>query len=175
MAADEDQEYVAYVSAASSRLRHSAYLLCGDPHRADDIVQATLVAVYLKWSRIRDVGNIDGYVHRILVRRYLDETRRSWAKVLLSWRTPETPARPGPSVEDADVVRSALAELTPGQRSVLVLRFFADLSVEQTAAALGCSTANVTSQTSRGIARMRQLLAERWPGGTRPSTTDRSV
>ncbi|MEV4758106.1 SigE family RNA polymerase sigma factor [Micromonospora sp. NPDC049559] len=162
MSADEDEEYVAYVSAALSRLRRSAYLLCGDAHRADDIVQATLVTVYLKWARIRKVGNIDGYVHRILVRRYLDEARRSWAKVLLSWRTPELPSPPGPDVEEADAVRTALAQLSPGQRSVLVLRFFCDLSVQETAATLGCSTGNVKSQTSRGLATMRRLLGEHW-------------
>ncbi|MEU5941792.1 SigE family RNA polymerase sigma factor [Micromonospora sp. NPDC047548] len=164
MSAEEDEEYVEYVSVALSRLRRSAYLLCGDAHRADDVVQSALVTVYLRWSKIRTVENLDGYVHRILVRRYLDETRRSWAKVLLSWRTPEPRSSAGPSVEDTDAVRSALAALSRGQRSVLVLRFFCDMSVQETATALGCSTGSVKSQTSRGLATMRRLLSEQWPG-----------
>ncbi|MEH1168968.1 SigE family RNA polymerase sigma factor [Micromonospora sp. CPCC 205539] len=164
MSAEEDEEYVEYASVALTRLRRSAYLLCGDAHRADDIVQSALVTVYLRWSKIRTVENIDGYVHRILVRRYLDDARRSWAKVLLSWRTPDLPSSAGPSVEDADAVRSALAALSRGQRSVLVLRFFCDMSVQETAMVLGCSTGSVKSQTSRGLATMRRLLSEQWPG-----------
>ncbi|SCL44760.1 RNA polymerase sigma-70 factor, sigma-E family [Micromonospora citrea] len=164
MSAEEDEEYVEYVTVALSRLRRSAYLLCGDAHRADDIVQSALVTVYLQWSKIRRVENLDGYVHRILVRRYLDEARRSWAKVLLSWRMPEMPSRTGPSVEDASAVRSALAVLSRGQRSVLVLRFFCDMSVQETATVLGCSTGSVKSQTSRALTTMRRLLGEQWPG-----------
>ncbi|NBE80502.1 SigE family RNA polymerase sigma factor [Micromonospora rubida] len=176
MSTDDDQEFVEYVSAALGRLRRSAYLLCGDAHRGDDIVQSTLVAVYLRWSKVRAVDNIDGYVHRILVRRYLDETRRSWARVLLAWRMPESPAPAGLGVEDADAVRAALGTLSRGQRSVLVLRFFCDMSVQQTADALGCSVGSVKSQTSRGLAALRGLLGAQWldaaPAPARPAPSD---
>jgi RNA polymerase sigma-70 factor (sigma-E family) len=165
LSAEEDDEYIEYVTVALSRLRRSAYLLCGDPHRAEDIVQSALVAVYLRWSHIKTVDNLDGYVHRILVRRYLDEGRRSWARVLLAWRTPESAIPAGPSVEDADAVRSALDTLSRGQRAVLVLRFFCDMSVQETAAVLGCSTGNVKSQTSRGLAAMRSRLGAQWTDG----------
>jgi RNA polymerase sigma-70 factor (sigma-E family) len=163
LSATEDREYVEYVSAALDRLRRAAYLLCGDADRADDIVQAALVAVYLRWKKIRTVGNIDGYVHRILVRRYIDETRRGWARVLLAWRDTETAAPAGPSVEDSHTVQAALAKVSRGQRTVLVLRFFCDMSVQETAIVLGCSTGTVKSQTSRGLATMRDLLGEDWP------------
>jgi RNA polymerase sigma-70 factor (sigma-E family) len=162
LSAEEDQEYVEYVSAALDRLRRAAYLLCGDADRADDIVQAALVAVYLRWKKIRTVDNIDGYVHRILVRRYIDETRRGWARVLLAWRETETAAPAGRSVEDAHAVQVALAQVSRGQRAVLVLRFFCDMSVQETATVLGCSVGNVKSQTSRGLAAMRDLLGEDW-------------
>lgn len=179
MSADDDQEYVDFVSASLGRLRRSAYLLCGDAHRGDDIVQATLVAVYLRWSKVRTVDNVDGYVHRILVRRYLDEARRPWARVLLSRRMPESPAPAGLDIEDADAVRSALDTLSRGQRSVLVLRFFCDLSVQDTADALGCSVGSVKSQTSRGLTALRGLLGAQWfdtvpaPARPAPSGNDR--
>jgi RNA polymerase sigma-70 factor (sigma-E family) len=164
LSGEQDAEYVEYVTVALGRLRRAAYLLCGDVHRAEDIVQSALVTVYLRWSRIRTVENVDGFVHRILVRRYLDEVRRPWTRVLLSWRTADVPSPAGPNVEEADAVRTALAALSAGQRSVLVLRFFCDLSVQEAAAALGCSEGNVKSQTSRGLAAMRRLLSEQWHG-----------
>ncbi len=162
MSAEDDREYVEYVSAALDRLRRVAFLLCGDAHRADDIVQSALVAVYLRWKTIRTVGNIDGYVHRILVRRYIDETRKGWARVLLAWRDTGTAAAPAPSVEDSHAVQAALAKISRGQRAVLVLRFCCDMSVRETAAVLGTSVGTVKSQTSRGLAAMRDLLGEDW-------------
>jgi RNA polymerase sigma-70 factor (sigma-E family) len=162
LSAEEDREYVEYVSAALDRLRRTAYLLCGDADRADDVVQTTLVAVYLRWKKVRTVGNIDGYVHRILVRRYIDENRRQWARVLLAWRDTGTAAPAGPSVEDSHAVQEALAKVSRGQRAVLVLRYFCDMSVQETAAVLGCSAGTVKSQTSRGLAAMRDLLGEQW-------------
>jgi RNA polymerase sigma-70 factor (sigma-E family) len=161
--AEEDQDYVEYVSASLDRLRRTAFLLCGDAHRADDIVQSALISVYLRWSKIRRVENLDGYVHRVLVRRCIDESRRSWARVLLARRIPDLAAKPTASTEDADAVQAALAGLSRGQRSVLVLRFFCDMSVQETAAALNCSTGNVKSQTSRGLAAMRTALRAQWP------------
>jgi RNA polymerase sigma-70 factor (sigma-E family) len=164
--AEEDQDYVEFVSASLERLRRTAFLLCGNAHQADDIVQAALIAVYLRWPKIRRVENLDGYVHRVLVRRYIDETRRSWARVLLAWRVPELAAKPTASAEDADAVQAALAALSRGQRSVLVLRFFCDLSVQETATVLNCSTGNVKSQTSRGLSAMRAILREQWPAAS---------
>lgn len=169
MSAEEDREYVEYVSAALDRLRRAAFLLCGDADRADDIVQSALVSVYLHWKKIRTVGNLDGYVHRILVRRYIDETRKSWARVLLAWRDTDTAAPAGPNVEDSHAVQAALARVSRGQRTVLVLRFFCDMSIQETATVLGLSTGTVKSQTARGLAAMRDLLGEQWqamPAGT---------
>ncbi|GAA3783308.1 SigE family RNA polymerase sigma factor [Plantactinospora mayteni] len=168
MSVDEDREYSDYVSAALDRLRRTAFLLCGDVHRADDIVQATLIAVYARWSKVRAAGNVDGYVHRILMRRYIDEQRKGWARVLLTWPATERAAKPGRDLEDADAIAQALKSLSRGQRAVLVLRFFCDKSVEETAAILGCSTGTVKSQTARGLAAMRNLLNGQWTAaGTR--------
>jgi RNA polymerase sigma-70 factor (sigma-E family) len=158
MRSDLDREYVDYVAGRLSRLHRTAYLLCGDPYQADDIVQATVTALYLNWKRAVRADNLDGYVHRILVRRYLDERRRRWARVLLGDALPDRAAPAGLGVEERDALMTALRGLPKGQRAVLVLRYFSDLSMEATAEALGCSVGNVKSQSSRGLAALRAAL-----------------
>jgi RNA polymerase sigma-70 factor (sigma-E family) len=153
-----DREYTEYVSARLSRLHHTAYLLCGDGHRADDIVQASLIDLYRQWRRATTVDNLDAYLHRILVRRYLDERRRGWSRVVLTGSTPDQPAPAGIDPAERDAVTAALRTLPKGQRAVLVLRYFCDLSVEATAEALGCSTGNVKSQCARGLAALREAM-----------------
>src|SRR5215475_7959138 len=158
MRAEAEQDYVEYVKARLPRLRKAAYLLCGDVHQADDLVQGTLVALYRNWRRVLAAHNLDGYVHRMLVNKFLDEKRLGWARVTLG--TQQDVDRPAPP-EDVDVrtdILAALRHLPQGQRAVLVLRFLCDLSVDETASALRCSTGNVKAQTSRGIAALRPLL-----------------
>lgn len=161
MNAAEEREYAEYVTARLPALHRAAYLLTGDPHRADDIVQATVTALYLHWRKARAADNIDAYVHRMLTRQFLDEKRLAWSRVLLGWAHRERPAPATLSFEDQDLVRTALRKLPKGQRAVLVLRFLCDLSVEETAAAMRCSTGNVKSQTSRALEAMRHLLPSR--------------
>jgi RNA polymerase sigma-70 factor (sigma-E family) len=161
MRADAEGEYVEYVKARLPRLRQAAYLLCGDLHRADDVVQSTLVALYRHWRQASASHNLDAYVHRMLVHRFIDERRLKWSRVVLSDRDElERPA----AVVDIDRrtdIEAALRHLPQGQRAVLVLRFLCDLSVEDAAAALHCSTGNVKAQTSRGIAALRPILGAR--------------
>ncbi|SCG72127.1 SigE family RNA polymerase sigma factor [Micromonospora coxensis] len=164
MHAADRQEYVEFVTAVTPKLRRTAYLLTGDAHRADDVVQQTLTRLYVKWGRARGADDVGAYVHRMLVNAFRQERRSRWFGVQLFDRAPEPtprggpPPGPGESVVDAVAVRAALAEVPPGQRVVLVLRFYADLSVEQTAEVLGCSTGNVKSQTARGLAALRRRL-----------------
>jgi RNA polymerase sigma-70 factor (sigma-E family) len=162
MRPESEQEYVEYVSARLQRLHRTAYLLCGDADRADDIVQSTVTALYVHWKRAKAADNIDGYVHRMLVRRFIDEKRLSWSRVLLVWATPDRAAPPERGFEERDVVTAALAQLADGQRAVLVLRYFCDLSVAETAAALGCSEGNVKSQSARGLATLRRVLRDQF-------------
>jgi RNA polymerase sigma-70 factor (sigma-E family) len=152
-----DDDFTEYVAGRLPRLRQAAYALCGDRHRADDVVQATLVALYTQWRRASAADNLDGYVHRMLVHRFLDEKRTSWARVVLSGRDPRPPAtaEPGDAVGD---LHAALRRLPPGRRAVLVLRYLCDLSVAETAAVLGCSEGNVKAQAARGIATLRPML-----------------
>jgi RNA polymerase sigma-70 factor (sigma-E family) len=155
-----ERDYVEYVSGRLPRLHRTAYLLCGDAHRADDIVQATLTALYVSWKRAAGADNIDGYVHRILVRRYLDERRLRWSRVRLGDVHTDTAASAAADygIDERDELITALRSLPKGQRVVVVLRFLNDLSVEATAEALGCSVGNVKSQCSRGLAALRAAL-----------------
>jgi RNA polymerase sigma-70 factor (sigma-E family) len=159
-------DYVEYVSGRLPALQRAAFLLCGDAHRADDIVQATITALYVNWRRASRADNIDGYVHRILVRQFIDEKRSRWSRVRLMRHPPEpAPAPDSPGPETRDAVVDALRRLPPRQRTVLVLRFLCDLSVVDTAQAMRCSTGNVKSQTARALAAIRPLLD---PTPTRP-------
>ena len=152
------REYVEFVSVRLPRLHRTAFLLCGDKHLAEDIVQSALTTLFVQWRRIAAVENVDGYLHRILVRRYLDERRRKGFGVLLGDRLPDTPAAPAQAVEERDVLMTALRGLPSKQRAVVVLRYYDDLSVEQTAAVLGCSAGTVKSHSSRGLAALRGVL-----------------
>jgi RNA polymerase sigma-70 factor (sigma-E family) len=158
MRPDLERDYVEFVSARLPRLHRTAYLLCGDSYQADDIVQAAVTSLYVHWKRASAADNIDAYLHRILVRRYLDERRRKWSRIMLGDRVPDLPAAEGHSVEERDALMTALRALPKGQRAVIVLRYFGDLSVEETAQILGCSTGNVKSQCARGIAALRGVL-----------------
>jgi RNA polymerase sigma-70 factor (sigma-E family) len=171
MKAEAEQEYVEYVSARLAHLHRAAYLLCGDGHRADDIVQATLTVLYRHWHRATAAQNIDAYVHRMLVRRFLDEKRLAWSRVLLLSHQLDR-AEPAPDgFADADGVHAALGSLPRGQRAVLVLRYLCDMSINDTAAALRCSTGNVKAQTSRALEAMRaRLTADDPPAPTQTRT-----
>ncbi|MDQ7904097.1 SigE family RNA polymerase sigma factor [Phytohabitans sp. ZYX-F-186] len=157
-----EQEYVDYVTARIPALRRLAFLLAGDEHRADDLVQQTITRLYVKWRHARAADNLDGYVRTMLVRTYVDERRLGWARVRLFRETPEPPpAYQNDGVEDRQVLRAALRQVPRRQQAVLILRFFYDLPVEEVAAALGCSTGTVKSQTARGLATLRRLLGDR--------------
>ena len=162
-----DAEFVEYVSSRSAWLRKTAYLLCGDWHRADDLVQTSITKLYVNWGRAGGVENIDGYARTVLVNTFLAEQRAPWVRRVLlrtsdsdSDSDSEEAARL-PDLEASLDLREALAALPPRQRATVVLRYFCDLSVEQTADALDCSTGNVKSQTSRGIDALRRLLGAR--------------
>ncbi|BCY06327.1 SigE family RNA polymerase sigma factor [Actinoplanes sp. L3-i22] len=163
MSDGSDSEYLGYVHGRVQELRRTAYLLSGDRHQADDLVQETLTKLYARWPRIRRVDNVDAYTHTMLVRAFLDDRRRGWWKVrLLSW-TPEPPPPDEGAPEDRAVIRAALAQLPPRQQAVLVLRYLCDRSVKDVAELLRCSEGTVKSQTSHGLNRLRELLGPRFP------------
>ncbi|WP_446217332.1 SigE family RNA polymerase sigma factor [Micromonospora sp. IBHARD004] len=158
MRAEDEIEYVEYVTARLPVLHRTAYLLCGDAHRADDIVQITLTKLYRHWHRVSTVDNTDAYVRQMLVRTYLDDRRRGWWRVRLLSEAPDRPAPGTPGIEEREAVDDLLAGLPRTQRTVLTLRFACDLSVAEVASLLNCSTGNVKSHTSRGLAALRRRL-----------------
>jgi RNA polymerase sigma-70 factor (sigma-E family) len=153
-----DGEFARYFGERAHSLRSTAYLLCGDWHQAEDLAQAALLKLYLAWPRLSRHDALDAYARKIVLRTFLSEHRRAWRKrEKLTDALPELPTEQAGSEQEM-LVRHALSGVAPKQRAVLVLRFFDDLSVEETAAALGCSTGTVKSQSSRGLATLRKRL-----------------
>jgi RNA polymerase sigma-70 factor (sigma-E family) len=150
-----DASFESFVAARSRHLLHAAHLLTGDRHRAEDLLQTALTRAYLRWDRI-DSDDPEGYVRRTMVNAHTDWWRRK------PWReqaTDELPERPAADVagsyDERDAVLSALATLTPRQRSVVVLRYYEGLSEAEIAATLGCSAGTVKSAASRAMAKLR--------------------
>ena len=143
-------------------MRRTAYLLCGgDWHRAEDLVQVTLTKIYVAWPKIRRDGSVDAYSRKIMVRAAIDESRRAYRRRESVVDTlPENSSIPPVGVEDSVDVRRALAQLPAGQRAVVVLRYWEDLSVTETAAALGKSEGTIKSQSAKGLATLRKLLGD---------------
>jgi RNA polymerase sigma-70 factor (sigma-E family) len=140
--------------------------LCGDAHQADDLVQETLTTVYSRWARVSQADNVDAYVHRILVRTFINERRRGWWKVRLFGAAAPDEAQLSAGLEEREVLRAALSRLTSNQQAVLVLRFLCDRSVADVAMLLGCSEGTVKSQTSHALTAMRKILGSRQPATT---------
>ncbi|WP_035848627.1 SigE family RNA polymerase sigma factor [Kitasatospora azatica] len=160
--AKHDDEFTEFVASRAGWLRKVAYLLCGDWHRADDLVQETITKLYTRWGRVSRADNVDGYARRVLVNTFLAEQRSGWGRFTARHAAEPVERASAPADLEAGLdLRRALAELPPRQRAAVVLRHYCDLSVEQTAETLGCSTGNVKSQTSRGLDALRRLLVVR--------------
>jgi RNA polymerase sigma-70 factor (sigma-E family) len=158
-----DTEFEEYVVQRRAHLRRVAYLLCGDVHAAEDLVQTTLMKLYVAWPRVRR-ASVDGYARRILVNSSIDESKRPWRREAPGLEGIDESATEGIAPEDRSAVVAALAQLPTGQRRAVVLRHFVGLSVEETAADLDCGTGTVKSQTSRGLAKLNDLLAPQFEG-----------
>lgn len=160
-AASDQADFVEYVRARQQGLIRFAYLLAGDHHTAEDLVQTALAKTYLSWGRLRDRGAVDAYVRRIIVNENASLWRRAWKRnERPSDELPETVAGSAVDVEQDDAMWRAVQQLPTKQRAAVVLRYYEDLSEADTARILNCSLGNVKSQTSRGIARLRASLAE---------------
>ncbi len=154
----DEQDFAEYFAARRDAVRRSAYLLCGDWHRAEDITQVAMTKLYLAWPRLRETG-MDAYARKVVVRTFLAENRRLWRR-----REQVTESLPEPPVADGDVdqrllLEAALSSVPPRQRAVLVLRYFDDLTEARTAEVLGVSVGTVKSQTARGLDTLRTKAA----------------
>ena len=157
--AADDAEYVEYVRARMGQFRRAAFLMCGDWDRGDDVVQRVLTELYRKWHRLRRADSVDAVVRTMLWRRLADERRLGWAvRVRIGAAVPEV-AAPDPDPDVRLTLVAALRSVPPRQRAVLVLRYFQDLTVEETASALGCAPGTVKSQASKGLATLRRVLS----------------
>jgi RNA polymerase sigma-70 factor (sigma-E family) len=167
--ASED-EFASYYTARAAQLRSTAYLLCGDWHLAEDLTQTTFTKLFRAWSRIDRHEVLDQYARRVLLRAFLDERRRPWRRERPVAETPEV-AFDGTATgaEERQVLRDGLMKVPKRRRAVLVLRFWADLSVEQVAEILGCTAGTVKSSTSRGLDDLRGALGDALDDLKRPT------
>lgn len=148
-------EVESFVAARQHRLLRSAFLITGDLHLAEDLVQDALIKLALNWSKIH--SDPESYVRTVL---YRDAVSR-WRRRRREFTTARVPDRVVTDTTDESAVRlafaGALALLTPKQRAVLVLRYFEDLSVEAAAEVLGVSVGTVKSQTHVALRRLREV------------------
>lgn len=166
-----DEAFSAFVAARSPALWRYAFLLTGGAAQADDLLQASLVSVYLNWHRIEDSGAVEGYARTVMTRTHVSLWRR-WRRreVPLAepadvgaaplWAAPSGGTRGASEVVERDAIWRLLNGLGPRQRAVVVLRFYEDLPEARIAEVLQCSVGTVKSQLSRALGNLRVALGE---------------
>jgi RNA polymerase sigma-70 factor (sigma-E family) len=163
----DEAAFVEFAESVRGRLRSTAFLMCGDWDQASDHVQEGLIRLYVAWPRLTRAGREYGYARKAVVSAFLDHSRRR--------SSTEVPAEPdrdlasgldvAESVARRTSLMSTLADLPPRQRACVVLRYFEDLSVADTAAVLGCTEGTVKSQTSKALASLKSMLEGSLTGG----------
>jgi RNA polymerase sigma-70 factor (sigma-E family) len=167
-----DADFAEFVTARSSQLYRSAYLLTTSTHAAEDLLQTALAKAYVAWGRVRAADDPVAYVHGVLIKSFLSERRRRSSTEVPVAEAPldHLSHRPAASADPTERVAlmAALSQLAPLDRAVVVLRFWEDRSVAQTAADLDLSEAAVKNRSLRALRTLRGLLAE--SADTTPST-----
>ncbi len=159
----DDEGFREFVRTRLARLGRVAYLLTGDHHAAEDLLQNALVRAGVRWRQVAAARDPDAYVRRILYHEHVSSWRRRDRAA--EQLRPDPPDRPSGRDEADDAVRrmllrQALRRLTPKQRAVIVLRFFEDLPEADIADAMSCSVGTVKSQLHHALARLRALAPE---------------
>jgi RNA polymerase sigma-70 factor (sigma-E family) len=159
---DRDTDFTAYLGARQARLLRTAYLLTGDQHAAEDLLQTSLAKLYLAWDKVRDRDSVDAYVRRIMVNENNSLWRRGWRRREVTTETlPETEGVHDQYDEGVgDAVWRVVQTLPRKARAVVVLRYYEQLSEAETADVLGISVGTVKSQTSRALAALRERIGE---------------
>jgi RNA polymerase sigma-70 factor (sigma-E family) len=159
------EDFAEYFAARQVRLRRTAFLLCGDWFWAEDLAQQAFISLAAGWHRLRDPGAVDAYARTCLMRNYLRESKRAFRRrERVADQVPEPQTLPygqddrSESVTRRMVFADALRQLPPRQRATLVCRYYQELDVAATAAALRCSEGTVKSQTARGLDALRKAL-----------------
>lgn len=158
----DDAEFAEFMAARADQLYRSAYLLTTSRHAAEDLTQTALARAYASWRRVRSAEDPVAYVHGILHKAFLTERRRRSSTEL---PVAEIHDRPDDAAGDGDpsdrvALAAALARLAPLDRAVVVLRFWEDQSLAQTASRLGLTEAAVKNRSLRATRTLRGLLAE---------------
>ncbi|GAA5069224.1 RNA polymerase sigma-70 factor (sigma-E family) [Thermocatellispora tengchongensis] len=157
---DRYQGFREFVGARQQSLMRSAYLLTGDAHLAEDLLQNVLVKVARHWPKLAGGGDPEAYTRRALINEHISWRRRRRSAEYPQEHPPEPGHDSGDDTLHRVALQRALARLTPRQRAVIVLRFYEDRSVEETAQLLGCSPGTVKSQTSHALGRLRVLAPD---------------
>ncbi|MGC0415244.1 SigE family RNA polymerase sigma factor [Embleya sp. AB8] len=165
MTGGTDADFREFAAGHGPRLFRTACLLTsGDWHGAEDLLQETLGKLFPKWRRIRRMDWPFAYAHTTLVRTYLEQQRRRSATERTTDTVPEQVARSPGDPELRLTLLDGLARLAPPDRAVLVLRYWEDRSVEQTADMLNLSAGAVRVRAHRALDRLRVLLGDQLPG-----------
>lgn len=158
---EQDEAFTSFVAARSRSLLRTAYLLTGDHQMAEDLVQSALTKTYLAWGRIRDRDALEAYVRRTMITTQTSWWRRRWRGETPTELLPETPYDGALGASDERVrVWPHLRALPARQRTVLVLRYYEDLSEGEIAGLLGCSAGTVKSQAHRALTTLRRRLGD---------------
>ncbi|WP_329566242.1 SigE family RNA polymerase sigma factor [Kitasatospora sp. NBC_01266] len=154
-----DSEFQAFIAVAWPRLLRTAFLLAGEQHAGEDLVQQTLERAYAAWGRVKRADDPYAYVRRILFNEHARRFRRRAPEQSVT-AVPERAGQDGYAQLDArSALLGALGALPPRQRQAVVLRYWEDLSESQVAACMGCSVGTVKSQAAKGIAKLRASSA----------------
>ena len=166
-----DEEFTDYLNARQPSLLRTAYLLTGNQHTAEDVLQTSLAKLYLSWDKVREANSMDAYVRRIMVNENNSLWRRNWKKrEFVQERMPEPVPHHDEYDEGADAeLWRVVQTLPPKARAVVVLRYYEQLSESETADLLGISVGTVKSQCSRAISALR----ERVPAHLNPREEER--
>jgi RNA polymerase sigma-70 factor (sigma-E family) len=154
---DAELDYREFAAARAAPLFRLAFLMCGNWHEAEDLVQTTLASMFVSWSRLRRGNSLEAYARRVLVNAFLSQRRLR--------RSRETPIAQfadvtAPAV-DQDLrltLVAALRQLPPRSRAVVVLRYLEDHNIQYVAELMDVSPAAVKSLNARGLAQLRELL-----------------
>jgi RNA polymerase sigma-70 factor (sigma-E family) len=173
VASDLDEDFSSYVAARQQALLRTAYVLTGDLHSAEDLLQTALAKAYLSWGKLRDPRAADGYVRTIMVNEHTSWWRRAWRRREQSTDDLPEPRADGGSAAagfggatvdqtqlagERDAMWTLVQSLPPKQKAAVVLRFYEDMSEAETARILGVSVGTVKSQTSRAVAHLRERM-----------------
>lgn len=158
-----EDEYAAFVRARSHALLRAAYLLTGDQHLGEDLVQEALARTHRAWDRLHEAGNAEAYARRVMYHLQVSFWRRRRVAENLPGDLPDGRDR---TLEDTGeivlrmTVERALRSLSPRQRAVVVLRYFEDHTEAEAADVLGVSVSTIKTQTARALEHLRKLVPE---------------